>query len=88
MDAILGCSESWDCNEDKNDKTKCFVVMYEPLLWEYDTRSPTAAGQLSRLLSKYSTELGSGFRFPRSLPQICAEVSGAANFDHSVSQIL
>jgi len=45
------------------------------------------AAQRSRLLSKSPAELCSGVSFSRSLPQICAEVSGPPKFDYSISQI-
>ena len=81
MHAVLWCCECCECNKDEYDEKKFRVVMYEPLLWKYGTKSSPEAVQRSHLLLKYSAELPSGLRFSRSLPQICAEVSGAPQFD-------
>jgi len=73
MHTILRCSESCEWNKDEYDKTKCLVVMWDPLLCEYS--------------NKASAELHSGLSFCRSLPQIWAEISGGPRFDYSISQI-
>jgi len=62
MHAILWCSKSCDYNRDEYDKMKFFVLMKEPLLWEYGTRYSTDAAQQSWLLSKSPTDLCKGFR--------------------------
>jgi len=45
------------------------------------------AVEQSGLLPKYPAELRSGLSSPRSLPQICTEVSGATKFEYCISQI-
>jgi hypothetical protein len=61
--------------------------MYDPLLWEYGTKSSTDAAQLFWLLSKSPAELRSGLNLFWCLPQLSAEVLGAPKFDLAICQM-
>ena len=50
------------------------MEQYEPLLWEYSTKS--------------SAVLRRGLKLLWKSPQTCVEVSAAPKFDYSMSQIL
>jgi hypothetical protein len=72
-------------NKDKIWSMVCHMVMkpYEPLVWEYGTKSPAELVQLSQLISKSPTDLGRGLSSSKiRLSQLSYLIPSWMHFHH------